>query len=89
MARNGLKVVLSLLFIIFLSQKLIIICVEGRNLKFHDEKGIGYTKVLQVVNHQSLFHAVKHEEASEMVQIDNFRPTKPGHSPGVGHAINN
>ena len=32
-----------------------------------------------------------HQERSRRVQyeVDDFRPTSPGHSPGVGHSINN
>ncbi|KAK7386457.1 hypothetical protein VNO78_26696 [Psophocarpus tetragonolobus] len=32
-----------------------------------------------------------HQEASRRVQYEeeDFRPTTPGHSPGVGHSINN
>ncbi|TKY55726.1 hypothetical protein E2542_SST20145 [Spatholobus suberectus] len=32
-----------------------------------------------------------HQEGSRRVEyeVDDFRPTSPGHSPGVGHSINN
>ncbi|BAT75567.1 hypothetical protein VIGAN_01344400 [Vigna angularis var. angularis] len=34
---------------------------------------------------------VVHQEGSRRVEyeVDDFRPTTPGHSPGVGHSINN
>ncbi|KAK7263113.1 hypothetical protein RJT34_30698 [Clitoria ternatea] len=36
-------------------------------------------------------HRVHQEGHSRRVQyeVDDFRPTSPGHSPGVGHSINN
>lgn len=32
-----------------------------------------------------------HQEGSRRVEfeVEDFRPTSPGHSPGVGHSINN
>lgn len=30
-----------------------------------------------------------HQQESRRYQVDDFRPTSPGHSPGVGHSINN
>ncbi|OMO56710.1 hypothetical protein CCACVL1_26338 [Corchorus capsularis] len=29
------------------------------------------------------------EQSNKMEYVDDFRPTAPGHSPGVGHSINN
>lgn len=29
------------------------------------------------------------EKASKMEHLDDFRPTSPGHSPGIGHSIQN
>ncbi|OMP02045.1 hypothetical protein COLO4_11385 [Corchorus olitorius] len=29
------------------------------------------------------------ERSNKMDYVDDFRPTAPGHSPGVGHSINN
>ncbi|GKU98997.1 hypothetical protein SLEP1_g11919 [Rubroshorea leprosula] len=29
------------------------------------------------------------EKMSKTEYVDDFRPTSPGHSPGVGHSINN
>ncbi|KAG5535657.1 hypothetical protein RHGRI_023424 [Rhododendron griersonianum] len=28
-------------------------------------------------------------ETSKMEKVEDFRPTEPGHSPGVGHSLNN
>ncbi|KAF7136307.1 hypothetical protein RHSIM_Rhsim08G0102100 [Rhododendron simsii] len=28
-------------------------------------------------------------ETSKMEKVEDFRPTQPGHSPGVGHSLNN
>ncbi|KAB1214731.1 hypothetical protein CJ030_MR5G003296 [Morella rubra] len=29
------------------------------------------------------------DKTSKVPSVDEFRPTQPGHSPGVGHSINN
>ena len=29
------------------------------------------------------------ERSSKMASVDDFRPTAPGHSPGVGHSMHN
>lgn len=29
------------------------------------------------------------EQTSKVKYVDDFRPTEPGHSPGVGHSVNN
>ncbi|KAJ6907492.1 hypothetical protein NC651_018029 [Populus alba x Populus x berolinensis] len=33
--------------------------------------------------------AAGQEQTSKAKYVDDFRPTEPGHSPGVGHSVNN
>lgn len=74
----------------FLCHELMAGRVEGRNLKSSNEKMIGDTKSSsQVDDHGSTSYVMRQEGASKAEQLDDFRPTVPGHSPGVGHAINN
>ncbi|KAK4791820.1 hypothetical protein SAY86_032233 [Trapa natans] len=74
------------------NHELIISCVGGRNLKSHDKKAIGDAVSLKVDHHHHMpspYFAKQEEGVSKAEELDDFRPTKPGHSPGVGHAINN
>lgn len=73
----------------FLCRELMVGRVEGRNLKSSNAKMIGGTKSLQVDDHGSASYVMRQEGANKAEQPDDFRPTMPGHSPGVGHAINN
>lgn len=89
MSPNRFMAVCSLLLIMFLCHELMAGCVEGRNLKSRDEKMIGDTGSVQAGGHQPPSYVMQQEGASKAEQLDDFRPTTPGHSPGVGHAIKN
>lgn len=43
----------------------------------HDKKGDGH----------ELSGGMQHYHASTVMDVDNFRPTAPGHSPGIGHSL--
>ncbi|KAJ7944408.1 Transmembrane protein [Quillaja saponaria] len=76
-----------------------LVCIEGRNLghkkklvkgvnslnlgKMHFSKRI--RKNINVASSSHLHHSIKATEGF----VDAFRPTNPGHSPGVGHSIQN
>nr|KYP66859.1 hypothetical protein KK1_013170 [Cajanus cajan] len=80
MAQN--KFLLCLILVAF-----IIFCqgfqsIEGRHLKFdkmHSAISVSITNVADVSG----------SPPSAGRDVDNFRPTAPGHSPGVGHSIHN
>ncbi|KDP31905.1 hypothetical protein JCGZ_12366 [Jatropha curcas] len=76
-----------------------LVCVEGRHLKTklckkgssgnnHSKSTLNFSKDGYKSNsHQVLIG--NQEKTSKMDYVDEFRPTTPGHSPGVGHSINN
>ncbi|OAY33803.1 hypothetical protein MANES_13G126300v8 [Manihot esculenta] len=69
-----------------------VLVVEGRHLKPHklckkcfrlsDQNSLNVSE-----DTQKLLGG--QEKTSKMDYVDDFRPTEPGHSPGVGHSINN
>ncbi|MED6137414.1 hypothetical protein PIB30_064840 [Stylosanthes scabra] len=76
------------------------VCVEGRLLKSPSS----HTTILAPAgdfgsgrdngahHHRRHHHRGHHERESkrrEGYEVEAFRPTSPGHSPGVGHSINN
>lgn len=73
MASN--KFILSLIFVA------LILCqgfqgTDGvRNLKFQNNN-----------NNNNVVHPSKSNDHDD---VDDFKPTEPGHSPGVGHSIHN
>ena len=66
-------------------------CVEGRHLRSalckkclrHDQTTVRVTEGGKAPS------GLPQTRASKMEHIDDFRPTSPGHSPGVGHSIHN
>ena len=84
MGNTRLKNMALVLFLFFILQQQSVFVVEGRHLRStlcenHTSGGDGMSD------------DVVHEEGSRRVEyeVDDFRPTTPGHSPGVGHSINN
>ncbi|RDX66683.1 hypothetical protein CR513_54524, partial [Mucuna pruriens] len=68
-----------------------VLFVQGRHLRSRlcKECSKPQKNTMSVAAHAS-DHGV-HQEGSRRVEfeVDDFRPTSPGHSPGVGHSINN
>ncbi|KAG2719846.1 hypothetical protein I3843_02G005700 [Carya illinoinensis] len=72
-----------------------ILCVEGRHSKSEEY----YCKKCSMHDENSTSTAAKDinddrhddqlEQTSKVEYVDDFRPTEPGHSPGVGHSIHN
>lgn len=86
---------ISLLFFIIITaiishNQLLVMLVEGRHLR--SETGLVGAKS-KASRHEAADVIWKQIEELEtrkkVVVVDNFRPTEPGHSPGVGHSINN
>ena len=67
-----------------------VVHMEGRNLKSRRSTHEKSTSTSFSINNEANQGNVMHQEESSKVEhIDDFRPTSPGHSPGVGHSINN
>ncbi|XAR73972.1 hypothetical protein NMG60_11008114 [Bertholletia excelsa] len=67
------------------------LCTEGRNLKL-DEKKVKCIECLKP--NVTKYATEKRKEvasatADDQGHMDAFRPTTPGHSPGIGHSIHN
>ena len=79
-----------LLFILVLVLSHELIFIEGRNLRqnnHHSPKSaIMNTSKSNIGSPSLLYHPIRDLEEHT---IDAFRPTTPGHSPGVGHSIKN
>lgn len=71
-----------LLFLILIQQ---VNVVEGRKLRSRSCKECSKKTMNVVVARKT------HDDRSSrrVFEVDDFRPTAPGHSPGVGHSINN
>ena len=73
--------------------------IEGRNLELKmklkcvkclspDEEGIITREAREIVSSPSNSHN-DHSMQTMEVYVNAFRPTTPGHSPGVGHSLHN
>ncbi|POO02771.1 DNA-directed RNA polymerase II subunit RPB1-like protein [Trema orientale] len=60
-------------------------CKKGHSRHGHHEKSA--TTLVYAANGRS--NLPQQQEQTSKDVIDDFRPTSPGHSPGVGHSINN
>nr|DAD22344.1 TPA_asm: hypothetical protein HUJ06_023807 [Nelumbo nucifera] len=94
MAKVKLTCICFLLFVLFFSQE--IFCIEGRRLKLGEK--VKCTKCLTAKRNHSVREMtergkdtsnVDHAVATMEGYVESFRPTTPGHSPGIGHSIRN
>lgn len=93
MANTNLKFACVLVLFLILHQQHLY--VQGRHLRSQLCRLRGCSKAREIRN-IVVAHGVgdrddTHQESKRRVeyQVDDFRPTSPGHSPGVGHTINN
>ncbi|WVZ24353.1 hypothetical protein V8G54_002897, partial [Vigna mungo] len=65
--------------------------VEGRHLRSPLCEECSKPHQNHTMSGDGMNDDVVHQEGSRRVEyeVDDFRPTTPGHSPGVGHSINN
>lgn len=93
------------IFLVFLLVCHEVVNVEGRHLKpkrckrcsslnirHSDEENtmnVNVVKGMSDNRHDFDTYSSQPKQTSKADQIDDFRPTAPGHSPGVGHSINN
>ncbi|KAK7367519.1 hypothetical protein VNO80_09532 [Phaseolus coccineus] len=88
-----------LLFVLlFLSYELL--CIEGRSLKATttttttSPKSVSAVKAMSTATNTKKGVVAKQNQLESFAKslsgyVEAFRPTTPGHSPGVGHSINN
>lgn len=90
---QSIKLICGFVFILVL-----ILCnetlnVEARHLKPENRKKSSKhseNNTLKVLDHGNGTRLRDEEHRSSKADfVDDFRPTAPGHSPGVGHSINN
>ncbi|RDY13400.1 Precursor of CEP5, partial [Mucuna pruriens] len=84
MAENKSLLALILLALIILWQGFE--CIEGRNVKDEMQSVISTTNVAVGVSPPT---PPTGDVSPPGRDVDNFRPTAPGHSPGVGHSAHN
>ncbi|RDX66682.1 hypothetical protein CR513_54523, partial [Mucuna pruriens] len=78
-----------LLFVLlFLSHELL--GSEGRNLRqsIHSTNAVSPTKAISIATKSAVANPSR-SIRSLAGDVEAFRPTTPGHSPGVGHSVNN
>ncbi|KAL2348408.1 hypothetical protein Fmac_002408 [Flemingia macrophylla] len=80
-----------LFVLLFLSYELV--CIEGRDLKAATNKSPKSVsiKAMSTANGGVVANASQFQTIANALNgfVDAFRPTTPGHSPGVGHSVNN
>ncbi|RHN42246.1 putative encoded peptide [Medicago truncatula] len=70
--------------LLFLSHELLLTTTEGRSLRQSIQPpNIASTKMMST---SQLYHRSNRSLEGD---VEAFRPTTPGHSPGIGHSINN
>ncbi|XP_054823982.1 precursor of CEP3 [Prosopis cineraria] len=71
--------------------------IEGRHLKSEGSEkfakrevdDLGHGKELSTANAVAVIDVPPPSPPSEGRHVSDFRPTNPGHSPGVGHSVHN
>ncbi|XP_047156574.1 precursor of CEP7-like [Vigna umbellata] len=85
-----------LFVLLFLSWELL--CIEGRSLKAtrttKSPKSVSSVKAMSTAINTTKGVVAKPSQLESIAKslngyVEAFRPTTPGHSPGVGHSINN
>jgi len=75
-----------------------LVCIEGRRLKAtrstKSPKSVSGIKAMSTATKTTKGVAAKPSQLESLAKslngyVEAFRPTTPGHSPGVGHSINN
>ncbi|KAJ1419118.1 hypothetical protein SESBI_15389 [Sesbania bispinosa] len=85
MAQNNKSLAFLLIALIIFCQGFQSIEIEGRYLK--SDEGENKNDVVDGGNSSSTTNAAVPPPPGR--DVDDFRPTAPGHSPGVGHSIHN
>lgn len=86
----GFKINLSVLLFVLIVSNELIICVEARDLKAKDCRKCSRHNRHHHHHHRAKSsYTVNEEIDSKMDFVNDFRPTSPGHSPGIGHSVHN
>ncbi|XVF61134.1 hypothetical protein PTKIN_Ptkin08bG0104900 [Pterospermum kingtungense] len=87
------NVCLLLLVLIICQEIFVVYNVEARHLRSKSCKKCSrqrYQNTLKIPkNANDSIRSAQDGHSSKVEYIDDFRPTTPGHSPGVGHSIKN
>ncbi|KAJ1419115.1 hypothetical protein SESBI_15386 [Sesbania bispinosa] len=75
-----------LIFVLLFVSYEVLICTEGRSLR--EISNIESASVKGTTTPRPRQRQLQLESSSEK-NLEAFRPTTPGHSPGVGHSVNN
>ncbi|XWS41938.1 hypothetical protein CRYUN_Cryun17cG0125300 [Craigia yunnanensis] len=87
-----LKNVCLLLLVLIICQEIFVHNAEGRHLRSNSCKKCSRQRdqnTLKMPKNGNHSIGSGQEQTSKVEHIDDFRPTEPGHSPGVGHSIKN
>ncbi|CAN1814668.1 Precursor of CEP6 [Linum perenne] len=89
------QIVLCVLIILVLFHYHDLSCVEGRHLRHRPSRNTNHHQHRLAASQKMEEEVVTVDEGDGKkvkkmdYNVDDFRPTAPGHSPGVGHSINN
>jgi len=72
--------------LLFLSHELLLTTTEGRSLRQSIQPP--NTASTKMMSTSQVYHRSTSNRSLEG-DVEAFRPTTPGHSPGIGHSINN
>ncbi|XAR73970.1 hypothetical protein NMG60_11008112 [Bertholletia excelsa] len=75
------------LFLLVVLLFCVVLCAEGRNLKLNEKK-VNCVECSKP-NLTTIAPETSKEAVDDQGHVDAFRPTTPGHSPGIGHSIHN
>ncbi|XP_047312777.1 precursor of CEP6-like [Impatiens glandulifera] len=75
----------ALLFVLIIFSE--VVCIQGRHLKHNLCKKC--SKNLRESHVAKRAKSVAIGTSTGVGYVQDFRPTAPGHSPGVGHSLNN
>lgn len=70
------------LFLVLLLLSFELVPIEGRSLRKSN-------KLPKAMTNSDVLSPRSGRRSRSLEDVDAFRPTTPGHSPGVGHSINN
>ncbi|KAL0377733.1 UNVERIFIED_CONTAM: Precursor of CEP8 [Sesamum radiatum] len=86
MAKDSKALAICVLILLLLIVCQQIVSVEGRHLKCRKCSKGHHKKSLRVINVGGK-HGGTGTQMSKAENVDDFRPTVPGHSPGIGHSV--
>ncbi|KAI9088996.1 hypothetical protein K1719_029275 [Acacia pycnantha] len=95
MANYRTRIFCAILIAVILMLQSRVVHVDGRHIRSGLRRGFHKHHGQHTVNNKAHFAGRVHRKKRATrrgrveYEVDDFRPTSPGHSPGVGHSINN